>query len=520
MRCSVFLKAIAFCLISASAATWYYQAQKFDTLAKEQLDVFFQKHSAYLSYSSVEVDKYLFKVTLKNVNIKPIAVKYDEIVVRHIPLFQATRLNFPGKAHIFDAITQQELLYSTGENNVVWFTRPIFSHANLNWNISASFDKAEYFDSKTDKKIFEVVNGKSTLNHEEKANNIMVLDSHNGCTNVLASSEFEDIVQKASISILEKHNYNKTTTQPDKTTTEYENYVEEINNLINSIYAVTNSTTVKLNFHLEYDKEIYSLTNKVIESNFDKNLESAFANYFTKDFIVNALYQDQNENYVSTMNVDFTKKGLMSLKLDSSIKAVNSAATEEKVNEVLYTHGVPLVQKHLPKFSVTKQQVKDLLSPLFQFQNLTWKMEINEVNKDNYKGSVNYNLDGNELDIKGEYLKDEVSMQVAMSKPKVFIANTLDYLDQKASPFISQLINVSYKRPVGFESFKMAAANLADVVDNDGNADEKLEMDITYNKKDAWKINKKTADTLLQDPKSTEFSNNLMLLVMSYNKKK
>jgi hypothetical protein len=513
MRCSILLKAFAVCLISASAATWYYQAQKFDSIAKEQLDLFFQKHSAYLSYNAVEVDKYLFKVILKDVNIKPVAVKFDEVVVRHIPLLQVTRLNFPGKAHILDAVTQQELLYSTNENSVFWFTRPIFNQDNLNWDMSGSFDKTTYFDSKTNKKLYEAINGKTTFKHAEKANNIIALDSHNDYTNILENKELDDLLQKAGLSILEKHNY-KSTSQPV-------NYGEDINNIINQLYALSFPSTIKLNFHLEYDKEIYNLTKKVIASNFDKTLSAEFANYFSKDFIVNGSYHDQDANYIGAINFDFTKKGQMSLKVDSTIKTINNSVSEEKISDVIYEHGVPVVQKYLPKFAATKQQVKDLLSPLFKFDNLTWKMEINEVNKDNYKGAINYNLDGNELDIKGEILKDAVSMQVAFSKPKVFISSTLDYLDQKASPVIAQIVNMNYKTPAGFEKFKKSAADLVDVIDNDGNADEKLEMEVTYSKKDAWKINNKTTDTLLQDPKSTEFSMNLMeLMSVDSNKKK
>ena len=151
----IFLKTVVLCLIFVGVATWYYQAQKFDMLAKEELDIFFQQHSNYLSYGSVDIDKYTFRVTLKDVNIKPIAVKYDEIIIRHIPLFRATRLNF-GKAHIFDTITQQELLYCISEGYVTWITRPLFNREKFNWTMTSSYDKVQYFNSKTNRKISEL----------------------------------------------------------------------------------------------------------------------------------------------------------------------------------------------------------------------------------------------------------------------------------------------------------------------------------------------------------------------------
>ncbi len=161
---------------------WGYAAYKFEHQSKENIISILDKYEKYITYDAIKVNKYGFSVTLNKVMLKPIDFYFDEIVIRHIPFLNITKIDSYGNnVKITTAQDEKNILYSPDHHTTIWFRKSLFNREPDYWKLSLSDNKSTLYSSLDAEKLAEsdISNYRITNTKTSDNLNLLILDGTN-----------------------------------------------------------------------------------------------------------------------------------------------------------------------------------------------------------------------------------------------------------------------------------------------------------------------------------------------------
>ncbi|AFB20814.1 hypothetical protein [Rickettsia canadensis] len=157
---------------------WGYAAYKFASQSKENIISILDKYEEYITYDSIKVNKYSFSVTLNKVMLKPIDFYYDEIVIRHVPFLNITKIDSYGNnVKITTAKDGENIFYSPDHHTTIWFRKSLFNRLPDYWKLSMSDRKSTLYGARDAEKLAESISNSVITNTKTSDNlNLLTLD--------------------------------------------------------------------------------------------------------------------------------------------------------------------------------------------------------------------------------------------------------------------------------------------------------------------------------------------------------
>ncbi|MCC8467184.1 MAG: phosphoribosylaminoimidazolesuccinocarboxamide synthase [Rickettsia endosymbiont of Eriopis connexa] len=237
---------------------WGYAAYKFEHQSKENIISILDEYGEYITYDSIKVNKYGFSVTLNKVMLKPIDFYFDEIVIRHIPFLNITKIDSYGNdVKITTAQDEEDILYSPDHHTTIWFRKSLFNREPSYWKLSLSDNKSTLYSSLDAEKLAERGISNSVITNTKTSDNLNLLT----------------IDGKDNVSFISEH-YSKNLS--DKILKFLRNKIEEDFNLNSFEYDLAKlevlnvPTTYNAQLKLKYSDELLAL-GKLLIQNFSLN---------------------------------------------------------------------------------------------------------------------------------------------------------------------------------------------------------------------------------------------------------
>ncbi|MEG8230232.1 phosphoribosylaminoimidazolesuccinocarboxamide synthase [Candidatus Rickettsia tasmanensis] len=161
---------------------WGYAAYKFEHQSKENIISILDKYEEYITYDAIKVNKYGFSVTLNKVMLKPIDFYFDEIVIRHIPFLNITKIDSYGNnVKITTAQDEKNIFYSPDHHTTIWFIKSLFNREPDYWKLSLSDNKSTLYSSLDAEKLAESDISNSVITNTKTSDNLnlLILDGKN-----------------------------------------------------------------------------------------------------------------------------------------------------------------------------------------------------------------------------------------------------------------------------------------------------------------------------------------------------
>ncbi|ABV75907.1 hypothetical protein [Rickettsia rickettsii] len=161
---------------------WGYAAYKFEHQSKENIISILDKYEEYITYDAIKVNKYGFSVTLNKVMLKPIDFYCDEIVIRHIPFLNITKIDSYGNnVKITTAQDEKNIFYSPDHHTTIWFRKSLFNREPDYWKLSLSDNKSTLYSSLDAEKLAESDISNSVITNTKTSDNLnlLILDGKN-----------------------------------------------------------------------------------------------------------------------------------------------------------------------------------------------------------------------------------------------------------------------------------------------------------------------------------------------------
>jgi hypothetical protein len=155
---------------------WGYAAYKFEHQSKENIISILDKYEEYITYDTIKVNKYSFSITLNKVMLKPIDFYYDEVVIRHIPLLNITKIDSYGNnVKITTAQDEEDIFYSPDHHTTIWFRKSLFNREPDYWKLSVNDNKSAYYSSKGAEKLSENDVSNAVITNTKTSDNLNLL---------------------------------------------------------------------------------------------------------------------------------------------------------------------------------------------------------------------------------------------------------------------------------------------------------------------------------------------------------
>ncbi|WP_010423617.1 hypothetical protein [Rickettsia helvetica] len=155
---------------------WGYAAYKFEHQSKENIISILDQYEEYITYDAIKVNKYGFSVTLNKVMLKPIDFYFDEIVIRHIPCLNITKIDSYGNnIKITTAQDEKNIFYSPDHHTTIWFRKSLFNREPDYWKLSLSDNKSTLYSSLDAEKLAESDISNSVITNTKTSDNLNLL---------------------------------------------------------------------------------------------------------------------------------------------------------------------------------------------------------------------------------------------------------------------------------------------------------------------------------------------------------
>ncbi|ABV74638.1 hypothetical protein A1C_01635 [Rickettsia akari str. Hartford] len=176
------IRFIIISFISLILVGWGYAAYKFEHQSKENIISILDEYGEYIAYDSIKVNKYRFSVTLNKVMLRPIDFYFDEIVIRHIPFLNITKIDSYGNnVKITTAQDEKNIFYSPDHHTTIWFRKSLFNREPGYWKLSLSDNKSTLYSSLDAEKLAESDISNSIITNTKTSDNLnlLILDRKN-----------------------------------------------------------------------------------------------------------------------------------------------------------------------------------------------------------------------------------------------------------------------------------------------------------------------------------------------------
>lgn len=155
---------------------WGYAANKFENRSEDIIAIL-NENEEYITYDSIKVNKYSFSVTLNKVMFKPLDFYYDEVVIRHIPFLNITKIDTYGNdVKITTAQDEESIIYSPDHHTTVWIRKSLFNQSPDYLKISINQNKSSLYSSNIAEKLIEFNNNTIVITNTKTSDNLNLLD--------------------------------------------------------------------------------------------------------------------------------------------------------------------------------------------------------------------------------------------------------------------------------------------------------------------------------------------------------
>jgi hypothetical protein len=281
--------AVVVLIICAVAATWVYQAYKFERDVKIVYLPTLNQYKENIAYDTVIIDKFKFKVTLKNLKIHSknheLSFVSDRLVIKQNPLIKRTYLDSYGS--IDKSGVPEDTLYAPDHHIAIMISEP-FTGSNLDdLSINIKNNEFKLFDSKTDMQLLALEHYNLNLQHKISTKDNYTLEISSRSKNVRLSDLFTEFVSHEFLKLLPEFQFLASVAY--KSSDDYYNFLSKFDEIVGG----TNESSKVL---LTYPKELFNkiltidftsahalakfVVDDILPENFDLNFEGDRTNKF------------------------------------------------------------------------------------------------------------------------------------------------------------------------------------------------------------------------------------------------
>jgi|GEM_PF-4467045 len=514
------IRFIIISLIVLLLGGWGYTAYKFEKQSQEDIVAILDNFKEYVSYDSIKINKYGFSVTLNKVMFKPLDFYYDEIVIRHIPFLNITKIDSYGNdVKIVTAENEENIWYSPDHRTTIWFRKSLFNRLPSYWQLSINDDNSTLYNSRYTEKLTESKGSNIMVTNNKTPDNLNLLNLDvKSETSFIAENYIRDFNNR-----IFKLLKNKIAGDIDLGTFEYDLGKLDILNL---------PISYNYKLKLKYSDELLAL-NKLFFQSFSPSMKQ-------DEVIHNVIFmQIANEIYRGKpflFTADFERKGKiesnfykLSIEKDKifdfafNIKSTQQPSeTYEKVGiEALGSYFSSGLNKRAESDSnfrlvepITLEDGKKIMNFPTKINNLEFNLQ-GEFDPKEHKLQGKTNLIADDfnfvVDVNVPNLDNPMNAEshIVLSSPYTIINNVVNYIDNAVVPVLNKIEDsrefalglkeqMSIVDKYGFRAIQAFSKN-SELKENDS-----LTIDIK-GVDGSFTINEKTIDQILSDERVIEF---------------
>ncbi len=429
-------------LLTIIAGMWFYLANKFKKIATgEVLPKIKESNSTMqVDLSSVAIEKFKFKLTLKGVTIFPeestyFKIKSDEITISYNPFTDNICTRFNGKK--LSIGTGGTGIYIPNPNQIIEFNRSILKQGLSDVTLKTTSKKIFIYLATADKFISRATGSKfkfsNNLNSDKFYSIKLALDFNN--VEIKPESKYlinllENLIPKSA---QEKLTLNKNNIQIVNyycnivKKTDPVNYnakhsiklgKQHVDNIIASIRGEKELSEIYDKFNFTEDN--YSLKAKKRTNNFALDDSSSF--FFSGD----------GKKIVANTNAVLKRSYIDEQK--KAVTNITSILLKTSAIDILNTLNIDL--------NVMDEDFKKLAEVFTNFKKVIINFDINyDITSSNLNHSLNMRIDNFSTSVTGAVENEIYSGQATVSTPAILINNIFSTYEDAIKPFLEKVIS-------------------------------------------------------------------------------
>jgi len=496
---------------------WGYAAYKFEHQSKENIISILDEYGEYITYDTIKVNKYSFSVTLNKVMFKPIDFYYDEVVIRHIPFLNITKIDSYGNnVKITTAKDEENIFYSPDHHTTIWFRKSLFNREPDYWKLSLSDNKSTLYNSRDAEKLEESDVGSVVITNTKTPDNLNLL-----------TVDGEDIVSFIS------ENCDKNFS--DKILKFLKSKIGEDVNLSSFEYDVSKldvlnvPTTYKAQLKFKYSDELVAF-GKLLIQNFSldqKQNENVHAVIFMqilselakgKPFLFACDFESKGKIESNLYKFNIEKDKIFDFALNIKSTREPSETYQKTAVEALgryFSNGLnkraELDQIFKLNSPITQEDGEKIMGIFVKTNNFEFNLKSEfDPEEKKLSGKTNLVMDDFNFAIDIENLMN-LERVIKLSDPNAFINNFVNYINNAIVPVLNKIEDskkfalnlgkqISVVKQYGFGAIEAFSKN-SELKDG-----ESLVVDVK-GKDDGLTVNDKTIDQIFSDARVLEFMN-------------
>lgn len=420
-------------VLVATLSTWYYLACKFE---KQVADVILPKINAEDSFitadlDSVIIDKFKFRITLKDVSIHPktqyFAITTDQMMVSYIPFSNNVTLTFNGNK--LTTNIGEISVYSPSPSDIVTFNKELldgdFNDINITW---ATPKEESIYLASDDQFISSTTSSNVSFSSKLSDGNYSINTQcdHDG---MLRNPDFEflNLIPESLRKKMDlNNNYSSTNDRLSKINKYFRTLIEQTG-------PQNHSGEYSIILSEEKMKEILSVFQG--KSGLSATFNEAF---FTKDDYSVSLKQNTgNASLNNAISININNDGT---KINSDINAsCTSNYSNEQGQEAILLTNEALAADDALKALYTASDFTPLSTTILDLNKLKFKLNAEyDLASGDFTSHTNIGLNDFNTDIDSSFAQDIFNLTTTIKTPKLLIDSAMNLYDVGVKPLLDK----------------------------------------------------------------------------------
>jgi hypothetical protein len=367
------------CVTSIIVVYWIFHAIKFERDVTEIYLPMLKQSKINIDYDAVVVDKFSFKVSLKNPKIyikgQELFFTGDILVIRQAPLTKKIYIDSYGGQDNLNV--PKNSLYAPNHHIAIVISKPWLSNDPNTLNLNIENNKFSLFDSNTNMQLLELQQYNLSLQHAESGTDNYTLKLDSQSINVRLGDVFTEFMSQEFFKLLPE--FQVVANIAHKSSEDYYYFLTKLDEIIggtdeNSRVSLTypkNFLSKILAFNLTNGYALVKfLTDDIFPENFDLHVQGVRTNKFVEGKFNLDFHNNESSKLECDINQDYNSNHLRNSELIEFAADYLQKVVNRDLNKLFSDEKGPLVFSHedLVKLLAPFKDVRNIkMSGLFEY---------------------------------------------------------------------------------------------------------------------------------------------------------